>query len=106
MHKNVFTWLLVIALLFMLWFVTRTKSDYSSSSSSGVIQTGDQYKDDAIEKLPDKVKEALKKLPKQEQDNLKTMSIEDFNSKLYQINYEVTSVETKPLYTITGTSSK
>jgi hypothetical protein len=90
----------------MLWFVTRTKSDYSSSSSSGVIQTGDQYKDDAIEKLPDKVKEALKKLPKQEQDNLKTMSIEDFNSKLYQINYEVTSVETKPLYTITGTSSK
>ena len=101
MHKNVFTWLLVVALLFLLWFVTRTKSEYSSSSSS-VFQTGDQYRDDTINTLPEKVKEALKNLPKEEQDKLKTMSSEDFESKLYQINYEVTSAETKPLYTITG----
>jgi hypothetical protein len=88
-----------------LWFITRTKSEYSSSSSSD-FQTGDQYKDDTINTLPEKVKEALKKLPKEEQDKLKTMSTEDFESKLYQINYEVTSAETKPLYTITGSSSK
>lgn len=102
MHKNVFTWLLVVALLFLLWFITRTKSEYSSSD----FQTGDQYKDDTINTLPEKVKEALKKLPKEEQDKLKTMNTEDFESKLYQINYEVTSAETKPLYTITGSSSK
>ena len=105
MHKNVFTWLLVIALLFMLWFVTRTKSDYSSSSSSSsVFQTGDQYKDDAINTLPEKVKEALNKLPKEEQDKLKTSNTEDFNNTLHQINYKTSM--SKPLYTITGTSSK
>ena len=104
MHKNVFTWLLVVALLFLLWFVTRTKSEYfsSSSSSSSDFQTGDQYKDDTINTLPEKVKEALKNLPKEEQDKFKNMNTEDFDNKLIQINYEVTSAKTKPLYTVTS----
>lgn len=101
MHKNVFMWILIIGLLFLLWFVTRTKSEYSSSSSS-FLQTGDTYKDDVLKNVSDKVNEAIKKLPKEEQDKLKTMNIEDLNNKLYQIDYEVNSTKSKPLYTITG----
>ena len=106
MHKSSFTWIMIIALVFVLFLGTQTSSNYTSSSSSTEnleIDTGDAYKNSVIKNKSNKVKRALRKLPPNKMEEIKKADGKDFKNIIDQIQYE--QHMPKPLYVVTASSS-
>ena len=102
MNKVSFTWILIIALVVILFMGTQTSSNYTSSSSADeVIDLGDERKNSIIKnKNSKKLQTAFKNLPPEKLEKLKRAGAEDFKNNVDTMMYEINIP--KPLYSITA----